>query len=655
ELAKTGATRITMTSAGMGPIDGLALFDAHGISFSHAFWGEIMQGSSYGQAFDVAKTAMEAVNPLQMPQIDDNGNGIANEATDGLIAMGVYAGAGFDAAGGGVFIGAVADAQATDTDSATLWLADVVADLPVKAAGVLIVAPNFRRPESTDDDEQPLTGLEWVNLGYNAERDRWEGVYSGFTEGGLFRVQYYVNSGGRYYASPRVGYVERVGIADAWEDDDTAYYASWIPVNSVQGHNFHDEGDEDWLRFTSPQDLMATIAVVSCGDRCQPVLDLYRQADLDEDPDAPPVQSAAAERYGQEVILQRHFVTPEQYVLRIANADETAYGAGTSYVVIVAVETGTDLIPTTLIVSVVEAGKGLPIPQASVVFNSSATSKTSYDGVVHFICPSYGNYGIAASKTGYISSSSTVRVNNVIEHKTQTLEKHGPEIQVTPSSYNFGTVAVGHSSDTVLTVKNTGVGTLEGQATVAEPFRIVSGGTYSLGAGQQQSVTVRFAPTASGNFSKNVTFTGGDGASCALSGRGEAQPGISVSPITWDFGSVEVGQTADKVITVENSGGGTLAGEATVAAPFSIVSGGTYSLGAGQEQAVTVRFAPTTPGNYAEQVSFTGGGGATCNLSGHGEAPPAIAVTPTAWDFGTVEVGQSADKAITVQNTGGGM
>src|SRR5262249_43196275 len=65
-----------------------------------------------------------------------------------------------------------------------------------------------------------------------------------------------------------------------------------------------------------------------------------------------------------------------------------------------------------------------------------------------------------------------------------------------------------------------------------------------------------------------------------------------------------------------NSGGGILSGNATTNAPYSIVSGGSYDLSAGQSQTVTVRFSPTSAGTFAGNVSFTGGAGASATVNG---------------------------------------
>ena len=97
-----------------------------------------------------------------------------------------------------------------------------------------------------------------------------------------------------------------------------------------------------------------------------------------------------------------------------------------------------------------------------------------------------------------------------------------PMIAVTPASRDFGTVTVGASADVTFAVQNVGTGTLTGAAKTAAPFSIVSGGAYSLAAGQTQTVTVRFSPTSADTFIGDVTFTGGDNPSRSVRGVGAA-------------------------------------------------------------------------------------------------------------------------------------
>lgn len=105
-----------------------------------------------------------------------------------------------------------------------------------------------------------------------------------------------------------------------------------------------------------------------------------------------------------------------------------------------------------------------------------------------------------------------------------------PVLAVTTGSLNFGSVATNASMTMSLTVKNSGGGTLTGTATTILPFAI-SNGNYSLGAGQSQTIGIKFTPTTSGSVSKVVTLTGGAGANVTVSGSGAVNPPPTLSAI----------------------------------------------------------------------------------------------------------------------------
>ena len=197
-----------------------------------------------------------------------------------------------------------------------------------------------------------------------------------------------------------------------------------------------------------------------------------------------------------------------------------------------------------------------------------------------------------------------------------------PAIQVTPASLSFGSVNVGSTGDLTVTVRNSGGGTLTGSASTAAPFSVVGTASYALAANQTATITVRFSPTASGAASGALALTGAAGASLSLSGTGATvAPALTVTPTSLSFGAVNVGSTADRSVTVRNSGGGTLAGSASTAAPFSVVGTASYALAANQTATITVRFSPTASGAASGALALTGGAGASVALSGTGTAP----------------------------------
>jgi len=133
--------------------------------------------------------------------------------------------------------------------------------------------------------------------------------------------------------------------------------------------------------------------------------------------------------------------------------------------------------------------------------------------------------------------------------------------------------------------------------------------------------SAQWTPTAAGTYT--LIFPGNDSVSVTV-----ANPTISVTPSSLNFGFVNVGISKDLNVVVKNSGGGILAGTTTTSAPLSIVAGGSYNLSAGQSQNVTVRFTPTSASNFANNVTFTGGGDASLSVTGVGLPPATVSVTP---------------------------
>jgi hypothetical protein len=127
-----------------------------------------------------------------------------------------------------------------------------------------------------------------------------------------------------------------------------------------------------------------------------------------------------------------------------------------------------------------------------------------------------------------------------------------------------------------------------------------------------------------------------------ISGASATNAAISVNPGGLDFGVVNVGSHSNMTFRVQNIGGSLLTGSASVAAPFAIVSGGSYSLASNQSQVVTISFNPTQAGGANQSVQFTGGGGATATVSG---------AAPLGLSFPSIAGATTAPFTVTPNNT----
>ena len=99
-----------------------------------------------------------------------------------------------------------------------------------------------------------------------------------------------------------------------------------------------------------------------------------------------------------------------------------------------------------------------------------------------------------------------------------------PVLFVKPMTLNFGPVADKATATNTFLIENMGSGKLVGTATVPVPFKILSGGDYTLKENEAQIVTVIYKPTGTAPDSQTVQFTGGGGAKATVTGKPTAPP-----------------------------------------------------------------------------------------------------------------------------------
>ncbi|MEM9303374.1 MAG: SMP-30/gluconolactonase/LRE family protein [Pseudomonadota bacterium] len=105
-------SRIVVASAGA---EQEAVFEFGGdLSFTRAFWEQVELGAGVDDAFARAEAFLLGTASPQVPVLEDNGNGIGNDGTDGLLAERYSIGAGIVVAGDPPLIGAISDPQSLD-------------------------------------------------------------------------------------------------------------------------------------------------------------------------------------------------------------------------------------------------------------------------------------------------------------------------------------------------------------------------------------------------------------------------------------------------------------------------------------------------------------------------------------------------------------
>jgi hypothetical protein len=164
--------------------------------------------------------------------------------------------------------------------------------------------------------------------------------------------------------------------------------------------------------------------------------------------------------------------------------------------------------------------------------------------------------------------------------------------------------------------------------TAPAPGQTVSSRITSLNAGTTYFVRITAVDTT------------GNESACSSSASGIAKADFSVTPsATTSFGSITLGGVVDRTFTVQNTSSTTISGTASIGAPYSVVSGASFSLSPGASQDVTVRFRPTVAGTFAGNVNFTVSGDTLSRaVNGSVTAVPtfALSVTKNGTGGGTV-------------------
>jgi hypothetical protein len=226
-----------------------------------------------------------------------------------------------------------------------------------------------------------------------------------------------------------------------------------------------------------------------------------------------------------------------------------------------------------------------------------------------------------------------------------------------PQYLNFGSIALGDSTDIDFTIYNIGCTSLNGSITEScLHYEIAAGGGgYSLAPGDSLVVTVRCKPTLLGTWYCTImTGSGCANISCEVIVY-EPPPACLVEPDTLDFGAIEIGGFDMKTFNITNTGYGTLEGTLSESCThFDIVSGSPYSLTHDQSQTVTILYFASTAGPHTCTIET---GNAACvdvYCMGYGGTEPAsCAVEPDTLDFGTVTIGDYDDLDFIITNTGG--
>jgi hypothetical protein len=235
------------------------------------------------------------------------------------------------------------------------------------------------------------------------------------------------------------------------------------------------------------------------------------------------------------------------------------------------------------------------------------------------------------------------------------------QLQCSPLSMRFGQIALGQSETQIFTLRNSGTTSITISGMSSDDSEFSPSGLslpVTLAAGQTVAVNVIFAPSQIGIVHAEVTFTSNatdPNLLLPVVGTGVTTEALTAEPSSVVFGQLAVGSSATHSVTLSNTTASPVTLQLqTVGNNFS-VQGPSFPLVLTPNQSIafTVVFAPQAVGVTSGSIFISGGPRLNIPLSGIGAGIGALSISPTALNFGSVNVGTVTQKALTINATGG--
>ncbi|MDA3787012.1 MAG: carboxypeptidase-like regulatory domain-containing protein, partial [Desulfobacula sp.] len=173
-----------------------------------------------------------------------------------------------------------------------------------------------------------------------------------------------------------------------------------------QAHNFHDQGDEDWIKFYTKEDFNAVeIKTYEPEENCETVITLF---DIDKKTQLKERRSTLSN--GVTLMSFR----PENdgtYYIRITNKDSSKHGDNTGYRLAIYLPIAPFSGTVDGIVS--DSSTGSPLEGVKILIeNNYALATTESDGFYFLQCPA-GEFTLYASTSGYFGYSTDIDVGEI--------------------------------------------------------------------------------------------------------------------------------------------------------------------------------------------------------------------------------------------------
>jgi hypothetical protein len=240
------------------------------------------------------------------------------------------------------------------------------------------------------------------------------------------------------------------------------------------------------------------------------------------------------------------------------------------------------------------------------------------------------------------SNAAMTPQEKLLEYSLFELTNDGGAPTLTPTSANFGNVALGFTSAAqVFTWTNNSTFPATATPSTSGPYTVAASNCANVQGGASCTISVVFTPTALGTQTGTLTVNStGPATSASLTGVGV--PALVFSATSLQFGSHDVGSTTTQTVTVTNNASGSVATPAILTTGDYVASsncGG--AIAASTNCLISVAFTPTATGDRPGTLTI--GGYAPITLDGNG-VDFTIALLPTS---GKVEAGLSVVTKVT--------
>ncbi|HEY6770483.1 MAG TPA: choice-of-anchor D domain-containing protein [Candidatus Sulfotelmatobacter sp.] len=235
------------------------------------------------------------------------------------------------------------------------------------------------------------------------------------------------------------------------------------------------------------------------------------------------------------------------------------------------------------------------------------------------------------------------------------------QITSNPTALHFGSIVIGQSESLPASLTNTQSTsvTISAISSTSSEFTATTLKLpFVLSPGQTVTFNVLFTPTMGGWSGGALTFIS-NAANKALNlkigGVGVSSIALVPTPTAIGFGSVLVGNSATLPVALKNSGATVLViTQAQVTGTGFVLSGAALpaTLAPNQTLTLNVAFTPQSASSVAGSLVIPNGN-VTIPLSGTGTTTSQLVLTPTALNFGSVDVGSSSTQPVTLTANGG--